>query len=202
MGNRVFAAAVVFASIACGIQSVRATEVIFSQSGGSGTFTGGIVAGASFGAPNGATFNSLGVYDGDHNGLNSSYQVGLFDTTSQTLLASTTVTGSSPLIGDYRYASIPTTTIPVGGNFTIAAVLPTTNTDGWTFNASLNLGPGFTGAGIGKFFGSNVSLVFPASNDGVTYNVVNASDQVVPEPASLAALGASLLVLRRKRRLP
>lgn len=198
LGGMVLLGAFAAASVPSG---AHANEVISSVTGGSGTFQGGLMAGNSFTAPNGATFNSLGFIDLGSDGIHDSYQVGLWDTNTQTLLASTTVTPSSTLINGFRYASIPPTTITPGESFTIAARLDSTQVDGWITNATLADGVGFTGAGTGRFLGTNVALAFPTSNDGVTYAVANASDAIVPEPATLglASLAAGLLLFRRSR---
>src|SRR5215213_6120801 len=65
---------------------------------------GGKVVGASF-LSFGGTISSLGFYDHLGDGLATSYQVGLWDS-SQVLLATATVTPTSPLVGDFRYAPI------------------------------------------------------------------------------------------------
>lgn len=179
--------------------TVQAAEVIFSYTGGSATFQGGLVAGNTFGAASSVTFNSLGFIDVGGDGLGTSHDVGIWDTSTQTLLASTTVTPTSPLINGFRYASIPATTITGGSSFTIGALLPSSNPDAWMVNSSLILGPGFTGAGTGQFQGSG-TLVYPATPDGATYVVANASTTVVPEPATLGVLAIGMLSLLGRRR--
>jgi hypothetical protein len=177
-------------------------EIIAGYSGGSATLQGGIVAGSSFNVPNGATFNSLGFIDVGLDGLADSYQVGLWNTATQQLLASTTVTPSSPLINGFRYAPIPFVTVLPGTSVTVGALLHSTQLDGWITNAAVTDGFNFTGPGFGRFFGNNAVLTFPSSADGVTYVVANASDQVVaPAPATLGLAGiGGVLLLRRGRR--
>jgi hypothetical protein len=202
MRNRKSGSAVLLALVAAASvhPAAEAGEVIFSYVGGSGTFQGGLVAGSSFNAPNGATFNSLGFIDVGSDGLADSYQVGLWDTNTQALLASTTVTPASPLINGFRYAAIPQTILAPGTSFTVGALLHTTQPDAWVTSASIADGAGFTGAGIGRFFGSNITLTFPSSPDGVTYVVANASDAIVPAPATLGLAGVGGLLLRRRSR--
>jgi hypothetical protein len=182
-------------------EAAHANEVIFSYTGGSGTFQGGLNAGNSFNAPNGATFNSLGFIDVGSDGLADSYQVGIWNTNTQVLLASTTVTPSSTLINGFRYASIPQTVIAPGTSFTIGAQLKTTQLDAWVTNPTITDGAGFTGSGAGRFIGTNTSLIFP-SNPDLNYAVVNASDTVVPEPTMLCLASiAGMLLLRRSSRI-
>jgi hypothetical protein len=202
MGQRGFIGAIIAAVVCVCGAGTHAGEVIFSYSGGSFTNQGGLVAGNSFTAFGGQTLNSLGFVDVGSDGIVDSYQVGLWDTNTQTLLASTTVTPASPLINGFRYAPIPATTIPNGSSFTIGALLHTTQQDSWVINATVIPGAGYGGAGTGRFVGSS-NLVFPTTNDGATYVVVNASDAIVPEPATLAGLlllpAAAILRRRRSR---
>lgn len=180
----------------------QAAEVIFSYVGGTQRTDGGIVAGSTFTAFGNPTFNSLGFVDVDSDGISQSYTVGIWDTATQTLLQSTTVTPSSTLINGFRYAPIPATSIPNGTQFTIGALLPAGPTDPWIDNTLNILGVGFGGAGQGQFVASG-TLVFPTTLDDSNYAIVNASDAVVPEPAAgalLAACAAGTLLSRRRRR--
>src|SRR5437868_5543578 len=90
----------------------------------------GRVVGSVFHAINDITFNSLGFIDvnsnisnfnnfGTPDGLHDSYLVGIWLNSTQTLLASATVTPASPLsdFSQFRYAGIPATTIPAGQDF-------------------------------------------------------------------------------------
>jgi hypothetical protein len=65
---------------------------------------GGKVVGISLNSY-GNTITSLGFYDHNQDGILASYQLGLWDS-SQTLVRTATVTPSSPLTGDFRYASV------------------------------------------------------------------------------------------------
>jgi uncharacterized protein (TIGR03382 family) len=201
MSSRTIGRVVLLALVAGAlVPSAGEAEVIVGYAGGSGTFQGGMVAGSTFNAPSGATFNSLGFIDVGLDGLQDSYQVGLWDTNSHALLASAIVTPSSPLINGFRYAAIPQTTLLPGTTFTVGALLHTQQLDAWVTNAAVVDGSGFTGPGFGRFLGNNLSLAFPSSPDGVTYVVANASDVVVPAPATLGLAGVGgLLVLRRRR---
>lgn len=163
---------------------------------------GGKVVGVSFNSL-GQTISSLGFYDHGGDGLAASYQLGLWDS-SQNLIATATVTPSSPLIGDFRYA--PITPVTIGSfalpqSFTIGALLPPVMNDVWLDGIIPVLGVGYTGAGTGRFEVSN-SLIYPTNLDSSAYYVVNAGPAVViPEPGTLAMSCVGLLgVLRIRRR--
>src|SRR5690349_4278469 len=132
MGKALSAIAIVCPLLVVCAPAPAATPPMFSYTGGVATFQGGIVAGTSFTVGGDETITSLGFVDPGGDGLAASYEVGLWDTNTQTLLASTTVTPSSKaLIGGFRYAPIPATTIPGGSSFTIGALLPPTLLDAW-----------------------------------------------------------------------
>jgi hypothetical protein len=179
--------------------------VIFTTFSGNQRMDGGKVVGASF-TSFGGTISSLGFYDHGLDGLAASYQFGLWDS-AQNLIATTTVTPTSPLIADFRYAPIPAVTLGSfmsPQTFTIGALLPPVMNDIWLDGATLLLFAGFGGAGTGRYQNSG-TLVFPTNMDTSSYYVVNGGPQVaVPEPSaiSLAAISAAatLLHLARIRR--
>jgi len=165
--------------------------------------------GAIFTAQTTQTFNSLGFIDVGMDGLVGSYEVGIWLASTQTLLATTWVTPASPLgvifqpniYETFRYAPIPTVTIPAGEQFVVAALLPDNPLDAWRINDIHFNAPGVVGPGTGRFttlapnsypfpnqiptdpFGSNV------------YSIANASDMVVPEPSTGVLVMAGLLGL-------
>jgi hypothetical protein len=190
--------AVVFTSHANG-------QVIFAASGGTPRNDGGKVVGISLNSF-GQTITSLGFYDQGQDGIATSYQLGLWDG-SQNLLATATVTPSSPLTGDFRYAAIPPVTIgtpSISAPFTIGVLLPPNPADAWLDHVNLLLASGFTGAGTGQFSGPSGTLVYPSNVDTSSYYVVNANGPAppVPEPATalLAAIAIISTLTHRKRR--
>jgi len=186
--------ALVLMAIVCGAGAAHATPVYWTGTVGTATFQGGQVAGSIFTAATAQTFNSLGFIDvnasGNPNagpdGLLGSYQVGIWLVSTQTLLASALVTPASPLgaFENFRYAPIPTTTIPAGQQFVIAALLPDNPLDAWLVNDAHTNSVGVTGAGGGRFeIGGTLS--YPTQIAGSVYSVANASDLVVvPEPST------------------
>jgi len=212
-------AASVLVAVVFGAGVVRASTEVFTYGTTSNTvltYQGGEVVGVTYstlGSP--ITFNSLGFIDIKANPINNfndwfgpdglvgSYEVGIWLTSSQTPLASTTVSSASTLIGNFRYSPIVATTIPANTGFTITALLPTGPIpDAWLTNSvSINT-PSFSGGGIGRTL-SSATLAYPTVADSVTYSIVNASTAVVaPEPTSTACvvLGLGCLGLFRHRR--
>lgn len=170
------------------LASTASAQIHFPGGGGSPRTDGGKVVGITLNSF-GQTITSLGFYDHGQDGLATSYQLGLWDG-AQNLLATATVTPSSPLTGDFRYAAITPITIGTLATpqpFTIGALLPPTMSDTWLDNASLFLASGFTGAGTGQFTPSG-SLVYPTTLDSSPYYVVNANGPAVPEPMAMLAL--------------
>ena len=189
--------------------SSRTEAQILFPIGGSPRSDGGQAVGISLNSL-GQTITSLGFYDHGSDGIAASYQLGLWDST-QTLVRTATVTPTSPLTGDFRYASIAPITLGSLANpetFTIGVLLPPVMNDIWLDDAILVLAPGFTGAGDGQYSGPSNSLVYPGTYEpSGAYVVVNANGPappLVPEPTTLAFLTMGALIytltsIRRKR---
>lgn len=116
-----------------------ALQAIESWTGGTefGAFytgTTGDVVGFRFTMNSEQSVLSLGVWNGDAqpggSGLNSDHQVGIWDE-SETLIASATVTPSSPITGDFRYENITPVLLTPGTVYTIGAVYTDTDDDGY-----------------------------------------------------------------------
>ena len=184
------------------------------------SFAGGQTVGSILTATTTQTFHSLGFIDVNAttcnqgtctpDGLLGSYQVGIWLASTQTLLASAWVQPTSPLgtflDGGYqfRWASIPTVTIPAGQQFVIAALLPASPLDPFLVNPTYLNKTGITGSGLGRFEVGG-TLTYPTQNYLGTYAVANASeDSYVPEPTTAVSLFFGLIGLatfRRHRRV-
>ena len=85
------------------------------------------------------TVDSLGVWDADTQaggaGLTSDHMVGIWDDT-QTLIASTTVTPTSVIGGDFRYEPITPVDLVPGTVYTIGALYTATDDDGYISTAT------------------------------------------------------------------
>ena len=207
-------------AVGCGVGTARGSVEVFVYNSTASTtlsFDGGMMAGVTYKTLGSSiTFNSLGFIDLNANpanfnyyygtdGLLGSYQVGIWiNSAPGTLLASTTVTPDSTVIGNFRYAPIPATTIPAFTDFTIAALLPAGPVpDGWLINSQTINSPDIQGAGGGRILAGATSLSFPSQIGTGSHAIVNASTQVVvPEPTSTVCIGLALgglAALRRRR---
>src|SRR5215218_1331012 len=130
--------------------SYASAQILPLAAGGTPRTDGGKVVGISLNSF-GQTITSLGFYDHNQDGIATSYQLGLWDA-GQNLLATATVTPSSPLTGDFRYAAISPITIGTPSTpaaFTIGVLLPLNPADIWLDNATLIDFTGFSGPGTG-----------------------------------------------------
>ena len=184
------------------------------------SFAGGQTVGSILTATTAQTFNSLGFIDVNAttcnagtclpDGLLGSYQVGIWLASTQMLLASAWVQPTSPLgtplDGDYqfRWASIPTVTIPAGEQFVIAALLPASPLDAFLVNPIYVNKTGISGAGQGRFQAGG-TLTYPTQAYLGVSAVANASeDSYVPEPTTAISLFfglTGLAAFRRHRRV-
>jgi hypothetical protein len=145
----------VLLAVVCGAGSARAQTsgdayIPTTQSYTTESFQGGQTLSFHLHATQDITFNSLGFIDANDNpavdyhyftagdGIHDDYLVELLLTSTQQLLASATVTPSSPLgqYSSFRYAPIPATTIQAGQDFTVAVVLPSTLLDPWLMDVT------------------------------------------------------------------
>lgn len=146
------------------------------------------------------TVERLGTFD-DGSGLATSHEVGIFDS-SETLLFSTTVVPTDPLIGLFRYHAISPAVLPVATGYRIAAE---TSGDSYTsFVGAFTIDPSIQFV-TGRSLASG-SLVFPTTNESALNPCCfgpNFYIGDVPEPGAgfLCAAGLlwlSTLALRRR----
>ena len=105
----------------------------------------------------------------------------------------------------FRYAPIPTVTIPAGEQFVIAALLPENPLDAWRINDIHANAPGVVGPGTGRF--TTLTPGYPYPNQIPTdplgsnvWSIANASSTIVPEPSTGLLLASALLGLAGWRR--
>jgi hypothetical protein len=135
--------------------------------------------------------------------LNSPHQVGIYDDSSQTLLASATVTNASTAIDGYLYTSLGSPVLLSSGNYWIVGTTLGLG-DGWIFQADdIVTDPAIAYLTSGFTSGNGGVLGFPASPASDMQNLaVNFTISPVPEPEGLSLLGLGFLgLLAASRRL-
>jgi hypothetical protein len=144
--------------------------------------------------------DALGYWD---DGLQNDHEVGIWDT-SGTLLVSTTVLGTDPLTGHFRYGSIANFLLAPGtyriggeflGNFNPfpSDAVGVTTTSGFTWVADYQL------IGAGLNFPTNTFNNY--GNNGIfAANFMVSEGAAVPEPGTISLMLLSILVLGRMSR--
>lgn len=195
------------AVLLAGYATAQAAPGVWGITGGADVNDGAnYVLGWSFTPNDNMEIAALGVYAAPdfttgERIFTQDHQVGLYDT-NQTLLASTTVTNSDPLLGMFRYHNLDTARqLTAGATYYLAAAMGadqfTYDVSEFTQNSHLKIG-GFS-------YAVNDSLVFPGTDDpGVLgYFGPNFETTAVPEPSTLllmaSGLGGAVLIRKRTR---
>jgi hypothetical protein len=148
---------------------------------------------------------SLGYYDDSGNGFTDNHELGLYDSLG-TLLASTTATSGSTLIGHFRYQDIAPVTLLAGQTYRVVGV---SHSDLYTWGD-----PGFAAdpsvTYLGDTYDPGTTLFDPVGqfhndvSDGFfgPNLFINGTSSGVPEPGAYSLVGcglAALLVKLRRR---
>jgi hypothetical protein len=145
--------------------------------------------------------SSLGYYDQDGDGLPGNFEVGVYEFSSQTLVApSVSISSSSTLAADnFRYEPVPTITLNAGQQYLVAGFAPVSANYAAALSSGLTVDPDFTYDGY--FYDLGGALSFPTTSDPTLYfGGPNLQFSSIPEPSAtiLIGLGALSLVTRRR----
>ena len=155
------------------------------------------------------TVTQLGVFDKNGDGLLSSHDVGIWDSTGTTLLASGTVASgvAGSLTANFRYVSIANLALSAGTSYLIGS---TAGIDEWGFNnyTALVIDPAIT-VNENRYTAGGALAAPTTNNPAFPFfagpNFQYATPGGVPEPGTIALLLASgfssLGVLARNRRI-
>lgn len=215
------------AGIALGATRTQAQAAVGFSSVGNSTFRDSLtrMLGWQFSVTQSVTVSALGWFDdpGDY-GLNRSHEVGIWNATTQTLLASVVVPSgdTGTLVDHFRYTNLGTPlTLVAGTNYVIAGLDIGGGGDAHVWTPAMENGsfpgkevigfaadPRITLGGPGSAFGSEMSTFsFPTTTVGGTRTALmgpNFYMGAVPEPATVAlwlgGAGGLIALLRRRMR--
>jgi len=133
------------------------------------------------------TVNSLGAYDAGGDGFVTAggIPVGIFRESDGALLASTNVTGSDPLIANFRYQAISSLVLVANTSYRVVAV---NRDDLYNIATAFTVDPAITRTGYGY---CNTTSLTSCNNIGGSERVWMANFQFnggVPEPATWALM--------------
>jgi hypothetical protein len=187
---------------------VSGTEVL------TGThYTANFMQGYDFTATTSLSLTALGFWDANSDGLLRAFSVGLWNTATQTLLASASIDNADPISGGvvsggaWRYETLGAPVALVSGQtYTLAwQTGPTdlTNVDTLLLDyPTVAFDPNVAVPNIFRYL-STAGFAFPPNTfpaDDQFRAMVNAQIDAVPEPATLLLLGAGVGTLAARRR--
>ena len=192
-----------------------AAPVLTSFTGGSvfptyyGSSTGDVV-GYSFTADIDLIVTDLGIVNDPLDSvLDSAHQVGLWDATTQALIASISVDSGDTLFDGFYYATLASTVnLSAGSSYVLGALYTADHGDGYTSGPSSVTLNNISGTTAVFPSASELGFVFPTGTSGgnlgrIGPNMLATPAAAVPEQGSifLLSLGlAGLVVARRRRR--
>lgn len=151
--------------------------------------------------------SAIGFWDSGSNGLNTSHQLGLFQTAAPNwgvqITSVTIPAGTAAPLGDdgFRYATLPApVTLTAGVHYKVCGSITPSEWFGYTSNpAKVTYSPDFVPGSV--YPGYRNDGVFGATVDGVSEKiyVVNMQYATVPEPSVCSLLTVTLLLLGSKR---
>ncbi|MBV6500151.1 MAG: hypothetical protein CJBNEKGG_02620 [Prosthecobacter sp.] len=124
-----------------------------------------VIYGSHFTAMDSCTLTHLGVYDHDQDGLTQAIPVGLWDATTQQLLASTTVSSGTgdPLFGSCRQHALDTPVVlETGKRYVVAAFYPSNSNDYFGYSGQITTDERVAYYGYAYYYSSQ--LTYPYYN--------------------------------------
>ena len=171
------------AALALSAQAQAQTFSAVAITGGGFTVFGQL-AGYAFSVSTPIQVTSLGIYDHNADGLQSSHDIGLWTSSSTLLSQATIAAGAGTLVGGFRYTSISPVVLQPG-NYVVAA---TPGLDAIWMKGSISTAPAITF--MEARYAETSSLVFPTDSLQMK-GVLGGSFQytAVPEPSSWVVAG-------------
>lgn len=198
------------ALLAAGSASASTIALQWSNSGSSGSSS--FTRGWGFSTNTAINISSIGWFDFGNDGLATSHQVGIWNTSGELLMSGNVAAGTlDPLLAGFRYSSALTgTTMLMAGTYVVAG-LSSSADDTWRYvdSSDVTMGSAITFLGdrtsnteVFEYAGSQQGFDVGYFGANFQYDVANA----VPEPSTLplsaiglAALGAAAYSRRRSK---
>ena len=200
LGALVFATGSGVSNMAEATPAISVTNTTANSLGSGQTFT----LGYQFTTNQPISVFALGVFDSGQDGLVDSYPVAIWSSSGAEVASATVASGTSePLVAQFRYQSINSVTLSPG-TYQIGA-LYTTSDDGvlypgYTTGFSTSVPINF----LNNAYNYGSTLADPTNTTSTLPSYIGPNFQFnsvpVPEPASLAVVGAGLIALATVRR--